>query len=102
MQKKIFIVSGCLFLSFEWNLIRLGGPAHKIVYTKLCQGVVGVVGVGGWPRGGGGQGVVGAKGVVGDQGVVGYGGGWVGGGSRGSKVVGWWGLGGGWGGGQGW
>ena len=50
------------FLSFEWNLIRLSGPAHRIVtklYTKLCQGVVGVkgVGVGGWgwfgSRGGG-------------------------------------------------
>ena len=30
------------YLSFEWNSIRLGGPAHgivtKTVHTKLCQG----------------------------------------------------------------
>ena len=33
------------FLSIEWNLIRLGGPAHGILVTKtvhkLYQGLVG-------------------------------------------------------------
>ena len=36
-------------LSFEWNSIRLGGPAHGILAKtvhKILPGVVGVKGVG--------------------------------------------------------
>ena len=39
------------YLSFKWNLIRLGGPAHEIVTNtshKTLLGVVGVKGVGRW------------------------------------------------------
>ena len=45
------------FLSFEWNSIRLGGPAHGIVTKtvhKTLPGVVGVKGVGGGRVGSGG------------------------------------------------
>ena len=47
-----------LYLSIEWNSIRLSGPAHGIVtktVQKFCQGVVGVSGIGG----GGGRGWLG-------------------------------------------
>ena len=73
MSHYTFFAQRLVFLSIEWNSIRLGGPANGIV-TKNCTqnsarwwGVVGMGGVGGG---------VGGPGVE----VVGYG-------SRG-----WWGL----------
>ena len=70
-------------MSFEWNSIGLGGPAHGIV-TKTVHKTLpgggrgeGGMGVGGWglqgwwgQAGGGGQGVVGVQGWWG-LGVVG-------------------------------
>ena len=67
-----------IYLSFEWDSIRLGGPAHGIVTKTVHKtlpgggrseggmGWVGGWGLQGWwgSRGGGGQGVVGS-GVVG-------------------------------------
>ena len=41
-------------LSFEWNSIRLGGPAHGIMTKTVCQGVVGLKGVVSGRIGGGG------------------------------------------------
>ena len=65
-----------LLLSFEWNLIRLGGPAHGIVnYTQNSAR-------GWWGYCGGGQGVVGSRGGLGSRGWWGLGDGW------GSRVVG--------------
>ena len=56
-------------MSFEWNSIRLGGPAHGIVNKtvhKTLPGRGGGKGVGGLLGGGGlGVGVGGVKGVVG-------------------------------------
>ena len=78
-----------LLLSFEWNLIRLGGPAHGIVTKTVCKtlpgggrGEGGIGWVAGGSRGGGGLGVVGVGvggglGGGGCIGVVGVGmGGW--------------------------
>ena len=59
---------GICLLSFKWNLIRLGSPAHEIVTRtvhKTLPRMVGVKGIGGgWMEdmgvwGGVGQGVVG-------------------------------------------
>ena len=59
-----------LFLSFKWNPIRLGGPAHGIVTKNVHKTLPGVVGVKG--VGSGRVGVVGVKGVGGGRvGVVG-------------------------------
>ena len=47
-----------LFLSIEWNSIRLGGPANGIVTTtvhKSLPGVVGAQGMGGYRVTGGGR-----------------------------------------------
>ena len=56
-----------IFLSFEWNLTRLGGPAHRIVTKTVHKTLSG----GGGGRGGGGQGGRGWWGSRGgrDQGV---------------------------------
>ena len=70
-----------LLLSFEWNLIRLGGPAHGIVtktlHKTLPRGGGGQVGRGGGGQGGsgwwgqGGRGWWGSRGQGGRVGVVG-------------------------------
>ena len=72
-----------IFLSFEWNSIRLGGPAHGIVTKTVHKTLVGVKGKM-WVCGGDrGPGVVGVKVEVGvqvckgsrvggDQGLVGF------------------------------
>ena len=96
LESKIAISLGELstFLSFEWNLIRLGGPAHEIVTNtvhKTLPGGGGVVrvwgrwlGVKGWWGMGWGQ--VGCGGV---QRVVGV---WGGGGMGVMGVWGWVGM----------
>ena len=51
----------CIFLSFEWNSIRLGGSVHgivtKTVHKTMPGGGGGQGGRGGREVGGGGQGV---------------------------------------------
>ena len=55
-----------VLLSFEWNSIRLGGPAHgivtKTVHKTLPRGGAGQGGRGGRVGGGGVKGVVGSRG----------------------------------------
>ena len=68
-------------LSFEWNSIRLGGPAHEIV-TKTVHKTL--------PVGGGDMEWLGGSGVVGVKGVVRSRGGRVwGGGQGGGEGLGW-------------
>ena len=53
-----------VFLSIEWNSIRLGGPAHGIVTRTVHKTLPGVVGAQGWVG-------IGLQGVVGTQ-VMGW------------------------------
>ena len=80
----ILILVILYILSFKWNLIRIGGPAHRIV-TKTVHKTLpgsgrgeGCMGVDGWgQKGGGGQGSGGGLGVVGVRGGAGLWGGGV-------------------------